>query len=74
MAYTSVDLTNIETAIRALVAGTRKVSLTMGDKSIQYGVVDLPDLRALKAEIQAEIGVSTGSRKRYFVIDASKGL
>jgi hypothetical protein len=74
MAYTSTDLTNIETAIRALVAGTRKVSLTMGDKSIQYSNVDLPALRELKAEIQAEIGVSSGSRKRFFVISSEKGL
>jgi hypothetical protein len=61
MSYTSTDLTNIEAAIRAIIAGTRTVSLSMGDKTIQYTAVDLPALRALRNEIKAEVGVSTGS-------------
>jgi hypothetical protein len=61
MAYTSTDLTNIEEAIRAIIAGTRTVSLTMGDKSISYTAIDLPALRALRDEIKAEVGVAAGT-------------
>lgn len=61
MAYTSTDLTNVEAAIRAIIAGTRTVRLTMGDKSIEYSAVDLPTLRALRAEIAAEAGITAGT-------------
>lgn len=61
MAYTADDLTNIETAIRALIAGTRTVALTMGDKSISYEKSDLPALTKLRAEIRYEVGLAAGS-------------
>jgi hypothetical protein len=61
MAYTSTDLTNVEAAIRAIIAGTRTVSLSMGDKSISYTAVDLPELRALRGEIAADVGITAGT-------------
>jgi hypothetical protein len=61
MAWTSSDLTAIETAIRALITGTRSVQLTMGDKSIAYTAVDLPTLRAMRDEIKTEVGAAAGT-------------
>lgn len=61
MAYTATDLANIEAAIRAIIAGTRTVSLSMGDKSISYTLVDLPALRALRDEIKTEVGAAAGT-------------
>jgi hypothetical protein len=61
MAYTATDLANVEAAIRAIIAGTRTVSLSMGDKSIAYTAVDLPALRALRDEIRAEVGAAAGT-------------
>ena len=75
MAYTATDLSNIETAILALAQGTRKVRLTMGDKQIEYGKADLPELRTLRAEIDAELSAATTTRKRYFMFQQTgKGL
>jgi hypothetical protein len=61
MAYTATDLTNIEAAIRAIIAGTRTVRLSMGDKAIEYTAVDLPNLQKLRTEIEMEVGISSGS-------------
>lgn len=61
MAYTSTDLTNIEAAIRAIIAGTRTVTLSMGDKSITYTAVDLPNLLKLRDLIKYEVGVASGA-------------
>jgi len=61
MAYTSTDLTNVETAIQAIIAGTRTVSLTMGDKTIEYTAVKLPELQALRTEIAMEVGMAAGT-------------
>ncbi len=61
MAYTSTDLANIDIAIRAIIAGTRTVSLTMGDKTIQYTAVKLPELQALRTEISMEVGMAAGT-------------
>ena len=75
MAYTLTDLSNIEAAILALAKGERKVTLTMGDKSISYDKAALPELRTLRAEIAAELSMATATRKRYFVItQTDKGL
>jgi len=75
MAYTNEDLINIETAILSLARGTRKVELIMGDKKISYGKADLPELRTLRAEIDAELSAATTTRKRYFMFQQTgKGL
>ena len=75
MAYTSTDLTNIETAIRAIIAGTRTVSLSMGDKTIYYTIVDLPALRALRNEIKAEVGAAAGTYSpRSYAKQGGRGI
>lgn len=75
MAYIANDLLSVEAAILSLVQGTRKVSLTMGDKSITYDKADLPELRTLRAEINAELSATATTRKRYFMFQqTSKGL
>jgi len=73
MAYTETDLTNVETAIRSLMAGTRKVRLSMGDKMIEYARTDLNDLIKLKQEIINEMQCSTGT-SRYILTKSEKGL
>ena len=75
MSYTSTDLTNIETAIRAIIAGTRTVSLSMGDKSISYTAVDLPKLQALRGEIAAEVGIAAGTfHPRSYAKQGGRGI
>jgi hypothetical protein len=75
MAYTSTDLTNIETAIRALIAGTRTVSLSMGDKAIQYTAVDLPALIALRDQIKTEVGAAAGTfHPRSYARQGGRGI
>ena len=73
MAYTSTDLTNIESAILALAAGTRAVRVTLNNKTTEYGQVDLEHLRSLRAEIQKDIVMAAGTGKRYRYIQTDKG-
>lgn len=61
MAYTSTDLANVEAAIRAIIAGTRAVSFTLGDKSFTYTAADIKTLQALRSDIKAEVGVAAGT-------------
>ncbi|MFA6100507.1 MAG: hypothetical protein WC750_06615 [Patescibacteria group bacterium] len=55
------DLDNIETAIRAIIAGTRSVSWSMGDKSMTFTAIDLPTLQKLRDTIKYEVGLAAGS-------------
>lgn len=74
MAYTSTDLTNVQAAVTALATGTRKVSVMINGKRIEYGQVQLSELTALRDQIQAE--VSSAAERRRFVLTSStsKGL
>jgi hypothetical protein len=75
MAYTQTDLDNIEAAIRAIIAGTRTVALSMGDKSIQYTAIDLPTLRAMRDEIKAEVGAAAGTiSPRSYARQGGRGI
>ena len=69
-------LAAIDTAILQLVAGQRKVMLTFGDKSIQYGQPNLADLRALRDSTAADIAVAaeTSTPPKYVLARFSKGL
>lgn len=73
MAYTSLDLTSVSSAIIALASGTRVVSVTISGKSIEYGQADLKSLRALRDEIKAEINQTAG-RDSFVLTRSSKGL
>jgi hypothetical protein len=76
MAYTEANLADIEAAILALATGTRKVRLTWGDKSLEYGQTDLKALRALKSEVEAALVAADSARAlpNYILSTTSKGL
>ena len=74
MAYTSTDLTNVQAAILALSAGTRKVKATIAGATMEYGQVSLPALRELRAEIQAELDAADTTTSSHCYISTSKGL
>lgn len=65
MAWTQTDLQTLEAAI---ASGARIVRY--GDKEVTYQTLD--QMRALRREMQAELGLSSGGRK-YFARH-SKGL
>ena len=71
--YTSDDLASVKAAILALAAGERVAQVMIGSKLIQYSRVELPQLRALLAEIKAEIQ-STAKRRRFVLTTTSKEL
>lgn len=58
MAFTSIDLSNIEAAIVALATGTRVVQVAIGDKSIRYTEAELDKLQSLRSLIQQELGMA----------------
>lgn len=73
MAYIQTDLDNIQAAITALVTGKRRTSATIAGNRIDYAPVDLPQLRAMRAEIQAELNLAAG-RNRFVLVSTSKGV
>jgi hypothetical protein len=73
MAYTQADLDNVTAAIVALARGERVVSVTAGSRTVQYAQADMDRLRALQAEMKAEIGATAG-RQRFVLTSTSKGL
>ena len=73
MAFTSTDLTNVQTAIMALAMGTRTVSVSIGAKTITFSQAQLSELRALREEIVAEVG-STAGRAQFVLAQTEKGL
>lgn len=73
MSYTEADLENIKRAILALATGERVVKVALGDKQIEYGQAQLKDLRALRAEIEANLELQAG-KSRVFLTQTSKGL
>jgi len=76
MAYDSALLDRIDEAIESLISGTRKVSLTMGNKQIVYGQTDLSDLQELRDRVAAEVLENEGTtRPKLFArITTSKGI
>jgi hypothetical protein len=73
MAFTAADVTALERALVSLATGKRKVSLTMGDKSITYGQSDIPQIQNLL--MQAKKDVQAASTRPSFVLTStSKGL
>jgi len=72
MAYTTSDLTSVETAIAAVRDGERAISIVIAGRTIQYQACDLSKLLVLRAQIQAEIAASAGT-KRFRYVTTSKG-
>lgn len=77
MAFTSSDQTLVETAIRDLVLGKKRmVEFAMPDGRIErYTDVKLPELREFLKEIKEEIGLTSGTRaSRILLTRHSNGL
>jgi hypothetical protein len=73
MSYTSTDLTNVQAAIIALATGTRKVSLSIGDKTRTYAQVQINELRVLRDEIRSELQSDAGG-SQFVLTSTEKGL
>lgn len=58
MAFSSTDLSNVESAIVALATGARIVQVSIAGKQIMYQQVDLDKLQALLATIKANLGTT----------------
>ena len=71
--YTETDLANVRAAKLALATGSRKVSLSMGDKSITYGQTDMASLDLLEQQILNSLQTA-GVRPRFFLASTEKGL
>ena len=73
MAFTSADLTQVETAIVNLGIGERVVTVRFSSgKTIQYHETDLSELERLRGMIKKDINLTAGnSRHRY--VSTSKG-
>ena len=67
--YTSADLVSVTNAIRALMTGTRTVTVTFAgppQRSVTYAAASLGELRALQAEIQREVNGTPTYRRISF--------
>jgi len=73
MAYSSQDLTQVETAIIRLASGNSVVRVTIGDKTIQFQPSEIDKLKNLRKEIQSELRSSSG-RPNHLVFQTGKGL
>jgi len=73
MAYTSADLTQVETAIVNLGIGERVVTIRFSSgKMIQYHETDMSELERLRALIKRDINSAAGN-SRYRYATTSKG-
>jgi hypothetical protein len=71
--FTEANLIAIRNAQIAYATGTRKVRLSMGDKSIEYAVSSLDELERMEAKILSELQ-TTATRPRFFLTSTDKGL
>jgi hypothetical protein len=60
MAHTQSDLESVEAAIVALAACQRVIDVVINGVGVQYGRLDLDEMRALRAEIQRELRAIEG--------------
>ena len=74
MAYTQIDLDNVEAAIAAIVAGERVVSVTIDGDTIQYQQTDENKLRSLRREVMAELQASSAIQRNIYFTQTGKGL
>ncbi|MFZ7126403.1 MAG: gpW family head-tail joining protein [Desulfobacterales bacterium] len=58
MAFTSTDLSNVESAIVSLSTGTQAVRVTVNGKSVEYQQSSLESLLRLRNVIQADVHAS----------------
>lgn len=65
MAFSSTDLTNVETAISARLSGGAVERYSIDGRSLQY--MAMKDLLALRREIQRELNASTTIRTKVSI-------
>lgn len=77
MAFTSTDLTNLETAIMKLCTGSRVVQCNIDGDLVEYHRADLKQMLALRDQIRAELAeaasTTTSNRGRARWAVTSKG-
>lgn len=74
MAFTSDDLTAVQSAIMELATGKRVVKILFSNgENVEYGAASLVELKLLRSEIQSELASASG-RRRYIRTITSKGL
>jgi hypothetical protein len=73
MAFTQADLTSIEAAMIALAAGSRVVSVTLGDHTTQFGAAQMDELIKLRDAIKSDVNTAAG-RPAFILTQSSKGL
>ena len=61
MAFSSADVTSIETAIIELATGARVVRASIGGRYVEYGQADLSKLTALLALAKSDVASAAGS-------------
>ncbi len=76
MAYTQADLENVTKAINDLTNNRRMEKYIIDGDVVQYTPVQLPQLRALRNEIAAEVSATDPAANNIssFVIHGGKGL
>lgn len=76
MAYTQADLDNVTKAINDLTNNRRMEKYVIDGDVVQYTPVQLPQLRALRDEIRAEVSATDPASNNIsaFVIHGGKGL
>jgi len=66
MAFSSTDLTSVETAIKAIIAGSRVVEVTVAGKTTRYQAPQIEALLKLRDQITTELSSdysTSGSRR-----------
>jgi hypothetical protein len=58
MAFTETDLTSVETAIKAIAAGTRVVEVTVAAKTTRYQAPQIEALLKLRDTIKSDLVAS----------------
>lgn len=75
MAYTNQQLTEVRQAIVDLGTGARVTRISQNGRTVEFGEVDLPKLRALEREIASALQLqSAKQRTRTRQVITAKGL
>lgn len=74
MAFTSTDLTSIETAIMEIVQGKRVVSIDVGGKTREFQRVDLVKMMELRDMIKADVAAAAGTGGIFSKVSFKDGI
>ena len=74
MAYTQIDLDNVEAAIAAIVSGQRVVSVTIEGETVQYQQTEVTKLMTVRREIMAELQAGSTNQQNIYFTQTGKGL